>query len=382
MRTLNRVVKTGALWLCLVLPSVFIVRKYFGWLGVGGFCLATAWAVLALPHARWRFNERQAVWLSMLTFAGLAVLFAIGYPIANTHIPGTGSDDDDAMNIAVVELLHGHNPYYARTYLGNLIHHFPGAFLLAAPFVLLGTSALQNLFWLVLFFLVLRRETGNTFAALRWFWLTLIFSPIVVHQLVTGTGHVANAIYVMLGLWWLVNAKQKALPAAAWGVALSSRANFLFLIPLAFGWLTQRNGWRTSARLLILTSVVCALLTLPFYVHDPRGFAPLEAVDRLTRFEVVLPYAAWLICTGMVSLSFTLAWQPMQAPSILWRNCALVQAFPVIVGYLLGHDLVFLTYGSVFLCFGIFGAATEEALPMTFNWSDGAAPSNPGRARN
>jgi hypothetical protein len=84
------------------------------------------------------------LWLAVLTFTGLAMLFAIGYPIANSHIPGTGSDDDDAMNIAVFELCHGHNPYYARTYLGNVIHHFPGAFLLAAPFVLLWTSALQN----------------------------------------------------------------------------------------------------------------------------------------------------------------------------------------------------------------------------------------------
>jgi hypothetical protein len=367
---MNRIIKLATLWLCLVLPSVFTVQKFFGWPSVGGYCIATAWAVWQRPLLRWRLNERTALWLSVLTFTGLAVLFAIGYPIANSHIPGTGSDDDDALNTAVFELFHRHNPYYARTYLGNVIHHFPGAFLLAAPFVLLWTSALQNLFWLALFFLVLRRELGNTFAALRWFWLMLIFSPIVVHQLITGTGHVTNAIYVMLGLWWLVNAQRKALPAGVWGVSLSSRANFLFLLPLAFGWFTQRSGWKTSVRLLILTGLVCLLLTLPLYAYDPQRFAPLEAVNRLTRFEVVLPYAGWLIGIGMALLSFILASQPMHKSSVLWRNCALVQAFPVIAGYLLGRDLSFLTYGSFFLCFGIFAFATDEANSLKLGVGD------------
>jgi hypothetical protein len=288
----NRFLHPALLWLCLVLPSVFYVQKYFGWIGVGGYLIITACTAWTLPRFRWQLTEGEALWLSIMTFTGLAVLFAIGYPIANTHISGLGSDDDDALNIAVVELINGRYPYYVRTYLGNLIHHLPGAFLLAAPFVLLGTSALQNLLWLALFFFVLRRELDNSFAALRWFWLMLIFSPIVVHQLITGTGHVTNAIYVMLGLWWLVNAERKTLPAVAWGVALSSRANFLFLVPLAFGWLAQGHGWKTTVKLLLLSCIVCALLTLPFYFYDRQGFAPLEAADRLTRFNEVLPYAA------------------------------------------------------------------------------------------
>jgi hypothetical protein len=354
---MNRLLTSAELWIWLVLPSAFAVQKYFGDLGLGGYSLATAWAIWMQMHCRWRWNEREAVWLSVFTFAGLALLFAIAYPIANTRIPGIGSDDDDALNIAVVALVHGHYPYYARTYLGNLIHHLPGAFLLAAPFVALGSSAIQNLVWLVLFFLVLRCELGNTSGALRWFWLMLIFSPVVVHQLITGTGHIANAIYVMVGLWWLVNAEKKTLPAATWGAALSSRANFLLLIPLAFGWLAQRHGWKNAVGLLTLTCSVCALLTLPFYFYDPQRFAPLEAVNRLSRFELVVPYAGWAIGIGMALLSIILAARPMHSASALWRNCAVVQAFPVITGYLLGRDLSFLSYGSFFLVFGLLAAS-------------------------
>src|SRR5215470_16981462 len=149
------------LWVWLVLPSVFVTKKYFGLLGLGGYSLVTAWAIWTQTHFQWRWNERAAVSLSLVTFAGLALLFAIAYPIVNTHIPGIGSDDDDALNIAVAELFHGRYPYYARTYLGNLIHHFPGAFLLAAPFVALGSSAIQNLAWLAVWFFILRRSLGN-----------------------------------------------------------------------------------------------------------------------------------------------------------------------------------------------------------------------------
>jgi hypothetical protein len=360
MEAVSRVVKTAALWLCLVLPSVFIVQKYFGWLGLVGYGSATAWAVCALPQLCWRPTKRQLFWLTTVTFTSLLVLFAVGYPIADTHIPGMGSDDDDAMNIAVRELLHGRFPYYVRTYLGNRIHHLPGALLLATPFVLLGTSALQNLAWLTFFFFVLRRELGDSFAALRWFWLMLIGSPIIAHEVITGTGHVANALYVMLGLWWLIHAEQKLLPAAVWGVALSSRANFLFLIPLACVWLAQRDDWRTSARLATLTCIVCAVITLPFYFFDKQEFAPLEAANRLTRFENVLPHASWAIAVGMGLLSVILACRTKLTPHSLWRNCALVQAFPVVVGYILGHDLTFLSYGSFFLPFGVLAAASNH----------------------
>src|SRR4029077_7646420 len=135
--------------------------------------------------------------------AFVVVAYALVYPLANTHTPGAGSDDDDALNAATMRLLEGGSPYESRTYLGNAVHHLPGAFVLAAPFVLLGTSALQNLFWLAAFFLVVVRERGAR-TALRLAWLILALSPVVMQELVTGTGYLSNAVSVLLGLWWLV----------------------------------------------------------------------------------------------------------------------------------------------------------------------------------
>lgn len=86
----------------------------------------------------------------------------------------------------------------------------------------------------------------------------------------------------------------------------------------------------------------------------------MRAADRLTRFDEIVPHAAWIISIGMALLSLSLARRPMPSLSVLWRNCAFVQAFPVIVGYLLTPDLAFLSYSSFFLCFGILAASTQE----------------------
>src|SRR5437773_2523642 len=87
-------------------------------------------------------------------------------------------------------LLVFHSSYSRTTYLGNVLHQLPGAFVLAIPFVALGTSALQNLCWLPLFFLAVSKD-ANSRTALELALLVLVLSPEVIHEVVTGTGHVS-----------------------------------------------------------------------------------------------------------------------------------------------------------------------------------------------
>src|SRR5205814_557718 len=96
----------------------------------------------------------------------------------------------------------------------------------------LGASALQNLFWIPMFFVAVWVETRDSRRALELAWLVLALSPAVIHDIVTGTGYASNAIAVVLGLWWLTRTRHRDLAAAAWGVALASRANFLLLVPI------------------------------------------------------------------------------------------------------------------------------------------------------
>jgi hypothetical protein len=114
-------------------------------------------------------------------------------------------------------LLAGRFPYAHTTYLGNVLHHLPGAFILATPFVALGTSALQSLFCLPVFFVVISEESDSR-TALSLAWLIFALSPVVMYEVVTGTGYASNTIYVLLGLWWLVRTEHRAVAAIVWGV--------------------------------------------------------------------------------------------------------------------------------------------------------------------
>jgi hypothetical protein len=356
------------LWFSLVFPSLYVVQKYLGWGGTLAYALLAAGGVKLAPRFPIPRSQRAIARLAGVTLLAILVAFVSIYPIVNVHTPGFGSDDDDAYNVGARALVAGQSPYTHRTYLGNVLHQLPGAFVLAWPFVLLGTSAIQNLFWLTMFFLAVGVETRDSRIALRLAWLVLAFSPIVIHQVVTGTGHSANTIYVLLGLWWLMRTSHRDLAAVAWGIALASRANFLFLVPLAFGWLRQRDGWADALRAMLLTSMTVAALTLPFYLHDPLNFGPLEARDRLLRFDAWLPHGAAIMIATMLLLAVGLSFMPI-THSTLFRNAAIVQAFPVIAGTLLGTlqtgrlDLAYATYGTFFTWFALmaFAAASGEA---------------------
>jgi hypothetical protein len=353
------------LWLALVCPSLFVVQKYAGWSGTVGYAVVAGAAVAlraGIPIPRSRHAVRA---LAAVTLAGLVAMFLTVYPTVNVQTPGSGSDDDDTYNIGARAILDGRSPYAERTYLGNALHPLPGSFLLAIPFVLLGTSAWQNLFWLTLFCAAVRVETEDDGRAVRLAWLILAFSPTVIHQIVTGTGHGANTIYVLLGLWWLIRTRHRDIAAIAWGVTLASRANFIFLLPLAFGWVRQQHGLRTAVRVIALTCLTITLLSLPFYLYDPGNFGPLEGANRLLRFNALFPLSGELIMALTAAVAVGLSTRRMDAPA-LFMYCAIVEATPVLLGAALSSlhrrqpDLAYAGYGTFAAWFVFMAAASLD----------------------
>jgi len=345
------------LWVSLVLPSLLIVQRMSGWGGVALYAAATGVAVRYVPIAKWPRREPTARALALVTLVALVLLFALAYPAINTSTPGAGSDDDDAYNAGVRALFALRSPYMERTYLGNELHQLPGAFVLAAPFVLLGTSAIQNIFWLGAAFAAAARLAGVR-VALRLSWLVLIASPTVAHQIVTGTGHAANTIYVAIGLIWLAWSRGSIAASLFWGVAMASRANFVLLWPLAAGWLLRHEGWRVALRSSCVSLGLFLSLTVPFYLHDPNGFGPLEAADRVTRFDQILPHAGATIVALSLAAAVSGALRPIRLTELL-AGSAVVQAIPVVAGLVLGTlrdgwpDLAFAAYGTFFAWFAL-----------------------------
>ena len=354
-------IAAAAVWLALVGPSLFIVHKYSGTAGAAAYAALAAAAVAAAPHLPVPRSRRVRFALAAVTMAVVVVVFAVMYPVVNVHAPALGSDDDDAYNAGVRALIGGRSPYTETTYLGNVLHQLPGAFVLAAPFVIAGTSALQNLFWLPAFFLAVRKESGDA-AALRLSWLVLAMSPTVLHEVITGTGRGSNTIYVALGLWWLTRTRHSNIAGALWGVAVASRANFLLLLPLAFGWLWQHRDARSAVATTALAGSTAAALVVPFYLNDPAHFGPLEAANRLLRFDAAFPHAGIAVGSVMAGAAIVLSCIRMDRAT-LFTSCAIVQALPVLAGVLLSgwsrQALAYATYGT-FAAWFLFMATADR----------------------
>ena len=358
--------------LSLLIPSTAIIQKYLGIVGVVVY-IAIASLVLLIGY-RYIFTrfalmvtDKQVLWLTAATFLFLLAVFFVVYPLANSGIFGKGSDRDEGLNIVTTEFLRGHYPYYALTYLGHHIDTLPGSWVLALPFVLLGNSAYQNLFWLFAFLFTMNSYLKNRRLALLLLWVIIALSPIVLHEYVTGGDFLANPIFVLLFVMWMVNVIPKdgfsgwgnSLLAVLLGVGLASRANFAMLLPLVFSALVQRAGWKSATKYVLITCMTLGLMTIPYYLYDPQGFSPLYMQNKASQFESVLPFAGILVpmVTGIIALILSLH-HANGNMHVLLRNCAIVLAFPVLSGTILKSimtgkpDFVFTGYGLSFLFFG------------------------------
>lgn len=363
----------AGLVVCLVVPSLDQVFKYTGVAGVIAYAIMAVLGVMRLPRLRLRSTERQAAGLLVLTLVVVVIVFVVAFPLANSGRFGPGSDTDEAYDLGVRALLEGRYPYAERTYLGNALHHLPGGLILSAPFVLLGSSAYQNLFWLAVFAFVARREFGDSREALLMLWV-LLLSPVVLQQVVTGADGVANTVAVVASMWWVVRAEGTASSAGAvmlFALALCNRANFLLALPAAFALVHHRRGPMAALRVTGLAAALVVLTTAPFYIHDPLGFTPLEALNRVMRFRAVTPYADVMLVGAAVATAAATA-RRVTTFMAACGSLAAAQAILVIGGLLLailkaqGLALSYSAYGTFFLFPGIL-ACWSAARPMP--WS-------------
>ena len=354
------------LYLSLVLPSVAQVAKYAGLAGIVLHAALVAAVLGALPRlvSFRRISERTASAMAVAVWVLVCVLFAVGFPIANSGLYGPGSDTDEAYDFAVREMLAGNYPYYVETYLWNAVHHLPGALILAAPFVLLGTSALQNLAWLPLFYLVARRELKSSGEALVLWVAVLVLCPAVIHGIVTGTDGGNNGLAVLVGMWAVIRSRGPWLRAAAtvlFALALSNRVNFILAVPPVFAVLAAASGRAAALRWVTATVALLAVINLPFYFRDPDRFTPFEGFNRVTRLDMVIPYARYWVPGLAILSTLALSFRVRTFMSAVALVSA-VQAFLVTSGAVIWSvdtgrlDLAYAGYGTFFVFSGTLAA--------------------------
>ena len=302
----------------------------------------------------------------MATILSLAVAFVVVYPIANSGVVGGGADRDEALNIAAGELLHGRYPYRLETYLGNPISPLPGAIILSVLFVLLGNSAYQVFLWLPIFVVVISRYFKSVLPALALLWTILLLSPVVLRGIVTGSDVLSNSLYVFIFTFFMVryaaspDAKlwQKILLAALLGLGLSSRPNFILILPLVFSLLVQNAGWKPAVKYTSITCLALSAVTLPFYLYSPHEFSPLHVSSKL---ESTLPYTSIAVPVMSAVITLAFSFQHMGRDCvILFRNFGLVNVFLVLSAVVLrsleegAPTLRVDDAGELFLIFGAF----------------------------
>jgi hypothetical protein len=122
-----RINETSAYYLSMLAIILFVL--------CAGFLLVRAKRLLKRHPSP--VSSRKASFSGMILIVVILILlFGLIYPSASSGKFGGGSDRDEALNIAVNELLKGEYPYYERTYVsgrphetgmdGNMISPFPG----------------------------------------------------------------------------------------------------------------------------------------------------------------------------------------------------------------------------------------------------------------
>jgi len=363
---------------CLFIPSIGAVQKYTGLAGLAGYGVAVL-AVLIIgeryvfPWLLGACSERLAIGLAVVVGIVLVAAFVFIYPIANAGVVGGGTDRDEALNIAVWELLSGRYPYYPRTYLNAPISPLPGAILLAMPFVLLGNSAYQNLFWIVVFYLLAVYYFKAHRLALLMCSTILALSPLFWQEFVTGGDLLANSLFICVFAVIFMHIYQsssasstrKLLLAILFGIGLSSRLNYFLLLLPVCSLMWQTDGWRSSLKYTAVICITAAIITLPFYIYDPAGFSPLHTLRKVDQFGTSLPFAGPLIViiSGLAALLLAARSLPNRPVTFL-RACALPQMIPIIAGLIFyaarGQlDYTFPGYGFSFLWFGALAAWSQ-----------------------
>lgn len=372
----------------LAFPSTGFIQKYAGLWGVAGYVVAVVVIVFLTAALTRRFSpflHRQYKGLATLIIVGLASLFISLHPFEDKRGLGKSSDRDEGLEMAVTRIYRGETPYYPSNKTAGPLSILPGSILLSAPFVALGNPGYQNVFWLAAFLLSASFFLRNKAAALWVLVVPIAISTSAQYEFISGGDLIANGIFVALlflltfNIWGNPSSPQwqRWLACILLGVCLASRINFLLLVPLFGAAIWKKFGFKAAILSSLLVVVTSISISLPFYLHDPSGFAPLGSRNKIAFADQILPWAS-AVMIGITILSSSLAalWLLIQRSQdskiAFFRCCTLVTVTPMICAVLVS------SWVNGYLDFGIM----KDRFGMMYvffallGWADGLRCNN------
>ena len=291
-------------------------------------------------------SETIRQWHVLLGIGLLVLLFAQLYPILDSGQLGFFSDRDEALDVAVRQLLSGQYPYHCRAVsgihygcpsVGNPIAPLPGGLILSLPFVYAWGSAAQSFFWLIVFYLASRRYTASSGIASVHLLSVLLLSPVLIAELLTGGDLIANTLAVTSLLLIALRARSPVpwiLSGLALGIALSWRGHFLLIaVPL----IVYHIRWGQLDKLLAVggaAAVSATLVTLPFWLWDPQAFSPFSIQQRFNQFDHIIPHGNLIAVGVSTAVGLALGYRAIDHDQLLIA-CAVVLITPFLFAAIL-----------------------------------------------
>jgi hypothetical protein len=379
--------------LLLVFPSTGFVQKYTGTTGVAAYAvIATGLIFLTLlaSEAIAPCLNRHFRFLTGVAIAGLACGYVVLHPFEDDRGPGKSSDRDEGIEMAVHRLAGGMSPYYPSNRTAGPLSVLPGSMILAAPFVALGDSGYQNIFWLGALLCVAARRFKDGPRALWILVVPLALSPAAKYEFISGGDLLANGIFVALFLLFFLDSWscpstpewKRWLACVALGVGIASRANFLLLMPLVGAAVWRVCGFKQAVAAATVVTLTASAITLPFYFHDPAGFTPLLTKQKLAFLDHSIPWAGRMImgATILAALCGALALLRGRSGDIFtafFGWCTLVTITPMLMAVLIASviagapDFGFMRdrFGLMYvffaiLCWGARNAPSSRRVPL------------------
>ncbi len=286
----------------LFFTSAGTVHKYGGPAGLAVYAAACAAGFVILGRLLSRpltpRAERTAGVFTACGFILLLAAFIFIYPKTNAGVFGPGSDRDEDLTRACALTLSGLSPYGELTYSGHPVQAMPGMIAAALPVHAAGNAAFGHLFGRAALFAALRRQCRSTARASLVFWALLILSPEILREFLTGGTLLTNALFISTAVYWLVDAADSPAPtrliaaSALVGALLSSRPNFLLLLPVLSVYLFKRRGARMTVVSLGTVLAALAAITASFYLKDPAHFPSAGSFNIFERLAGTLPMTA------------------------------------------------------------------------------------------
>ena len=328
----------------ITITSLGQVYKYGGLEGFIAFTLITL-ALVLIVDKKWNsidalLSKGYVSPILILCIVSLLIcLFIALFPSANAGEYGGGSDADDALKIGAEAILSLSNPYHLQTYLGLPITPGLGAILLSIPFYLLGNVSYQNFFWLLILILLIYKHFKNFNTTLILCVFVYVINPLSLVQIITGVDHLTNGIYVFIPLLIFITLFHKIsqnktllfISAVMLGISISSRINFLFMIPILFAHIYHSSNYKQALKWTSVSTCTVLLLALPLYLNDPSSFTPVKnAAGRIGHNSEILQISTIfvtliaVITTGIVCLK-----RYNQTKTSIFFNFALVQIISI-----------------------------------------------------